>query len=101
MITRHQKEIKRTDGSKVRITVEVRIDYRECKYSFSVDTCQPRKLTWVSAVDHNDYSWRRLSPEDRQSEDTRRKLLHVTLEEVQSLAEELWQGLQPNFLANA
>lgn len=97
---RHTKEIKRQDGSKVRITVEIRIDYGHWKYVFMVDACEPMKGTWRSTVNHVDYSWRCLSGPEREAEDTRRKLLYVTVDEVQKVALELWQHLRPDLSAD-
>ncbi len=95
---RHVTEIRRVDGTRVKITAQLYIEISGgVKYSFSVFTRAPRKRTWVNAVNHDDYTWRRLSHAEREAEDTRLKLLHVTAEEVQQAYLNLWQSIRPNF----
>lgn len=100
---RHTKEIKRPDGSKVRITAILRCDYmlRSCEYRLEVEKSEPRKRTWRSAVNHDDYKWRGLNAEDRKKEDLRRQLTVITADEAQSVALELWEMARPDFLGNA
>ena len=50
---------------------------------------------WKSIVDHNDYSWRRLSQPDRIAHDMELQLNHVTQEEIHETALELWQKIKP------
>ena len=60
-----EKIYRREDGSRVKVVVNPWIDYNDVKYRLDVYTSQPRKRTYINVEDTNDFTWRRLSMEDR------------------------------------
>ena len=96
---KHEKIIKRADGSRVRITVELRVEWLgvdPVRWSFATHRCAKGKRTWVTFVNHDDYSWRKLSDKERSEEDERRSLLLATKPEVESVMLELWEKVKPS-----
>lgn len=94
---RHEKILKREDGSKVKIVVKYSCDYITNGPSWQVDVylCAPRKRTWELVVDENKYSFRALNKNDRIAEVMRVTLCHVTQEEVMGAMYEVWLQLKP------
>lgn len=94
---RHEKILKRKDGSKVKIVVKYSCDYigRGPNWQVDVYQCEPRKRTWLQVVDRNKYSFRALSEEARVAEVMRVTLCHVTQEEVMGAMYEVWLQLKP------
>ncbi len=93
---RHEKTFRRDDGSRVKVEVRLEIEYgRKPVFTYWAGACQPRKRTFISATNHDDYSWRRLSREDRDKEDMRRILSVATADELHEVAMELWDLCKP------
>lgn len=94
---RHEKVIRRDDGSRVKIEVRLICEYTERapRWSFQCDRCEPGKRTWKTSVDHDDHSWRRLSHTERQMEDRRRSLLLASESEVAEAMRELLEKIVP------
>ena len=96
---RHTKTFLRADGSKVRISVTLTVEFTQStpRYDWDVYTCGPRKRTFLGVLNRDDYSWRALDRDARNAADLQRKLQHVTMTEVQETALELWAMVQPVF----
>lgn len=95
---RHEKIIKRPDGSRVRITVTLDTEsYKTtARWGFMCDVCEKGKRTWTTPVNRDDYSWRRLSAEDRIAENKRRCLTLASEEEVLEVMQELMALIKPS-----
>lgn len=95
---RHEKIIKRPDG-RVKIEVDLFMDtYFGSKHRWSFRTywCPKGKRTWTTHVNHDDFSWRRLTSEQRIEEDHRRCLKLATPEEIHTAMLELWEKFRPS-----
>lgn len=94
---KHEKIIRRSDGSRIRIKVELTIEWNnsEPRWSFITHKCEKGKRTWRTHVDTDCYQWRRLSREDREKENERRSLILATREEVNEVMIELWEAVKP------
>jgi hypothetical protein len=94
---RHEKVFKRDDGSKVRLTVELNVDFGSSKprWYLRCDTCNKGKRTWLSTVE-DDYFFRKLSHDGKRQHITKVALLHVSENELTQTMEELWQQLKPS-----
>ena len=95
---KHEKIIKREDGSRVRITVSLLVEWSrsEPRWSFVVHRCEKGKRTWTTPVNHDDYSWRKLGMEEKRNEDHRRSLTLASKDEVESAMIELWEAIKPS-----
>ena len=95
---RHQKIIKRDNGDRVRITVELVVDWSmtEPRWTFVTHFCEPKKRTWKSYVNHDDFSWRSLDRKGRHDEDVKRSLKIASKEEVLEAMNELWHKVKPS-----
>lgn len=95
----HEKIYTREDGTKVKIAVSLWVDsFRdEFRYSSSVQTCLKGKRKWKSDFSFQDYQWRRLSMAEREKYAFQKSLFHVTKEEIQEVAIELWDKIKPSF----
>lgn len=96
---KHEKIFKREDGSKVNIGIDFYPESFTNKFTYrvSVSTCEPKKRAFRYVNDTDDYTWRRLSSEERKTYEMKKNLEHVTKEEVQETAIELWQKMKPDF----
>ncbi len=94
---KHEKIIRRDDGSRVKIEVQLICEYTRDKpqWQFKCFHCAPGKRTWTTAVNHDDYSWRRLGHDERQTEDRRRSLLLASEDEVADVMRELVSKIVP------
>lgn len=79
---RHERILKRDDGSKVKITVDLGIDSSNCWWSVRVETCDKGKRKWINTYDGNDYRYRKLDLAARQEYRLQKQLEKVTLEEI-------------------
>ena len=95
---RYEKILKRQDGSRVRILVEFRAEWNAIKpvWDFVVHACEKGKRTWTTPCDSNDYSFRKLSMEDRAKLIREKSLLLASVEEVESAMLELWETIRPS-----
>ena len=94
---KYEKIIKREDGSRVRITISLRIEWNmdETCWDFMAHHCAKNKRTWTTPVNHDDYQWRKMDAADRKAEDRRRCLTLVSPDEVYEAMLELWEQAMP------
>lgn len=95
---RHEKILKRQDGSRVRIVAELHIGYTDSKprWSFYAMTCEPGKRTWRSACDTDSYSYRNLDMAERLLAVRDAALSVATKDEIESAMLELWEIVKPS-----
>ena len=95
---RHEKIIKRQDGSKVRINVSFYSDFgrNERKWEFTVDTCEKGKRTWVPPFDINNYNFRGKTQSEKQQLIEQESLRRASQEEIDDAIIELWNQLLPD-----
>lgn len=95
---RHEKIIKRPDGSKVLIKVVFSCDFTRLvpDWSFDVFTCEKGKRTWNAVCDRTSYGFRRLSSDERSQKIRDDFMRHVTAAEVEVVMLELWEKLRPS-----
>ncbi|MCP4356295.1 MAG: hypothetical protein GY793_11870 [Proteobacteria bacterium] len=97
---RHEKIIRREDGSRIKIEVSVYMDGHgggKPRYDFTVTLCEKGKRTFKGV--HNfdyDYTWRAMSMEDRKKYCKNKYLEYVSTEEVNQAFLELWEMLKPD-----
>lgn len=95
---RHEKVIKREDGTRVKITVEL-ISYRfvdkALTYDVNVTYCEKGKKTWQPVYDTDSFNYRKLSIEERREFIDAQKLLAATPAEILSAKLELWEKIKP------
>ncbi|HXS59747.1 MAG TPA: hypothetical protein VN703_02925 [Candidatus Sulfopaludibacter sp.] len=96
---RTEKLFKREDGTKVDIIITFHVaSYSErFSYSVSVSVCHPRKRTFNYVNDHDNFTYRRLSQDEKDIYDMEQNLKYVTKEEIQETAIQLWNKFKPNF----
>lgn len=94
---RHEKILKRPDGSRVKIEVCLVTDWTrdDQNWRFECYHCPPRKRSWTSAINTDDYSWRKLDQAGRDVENRRRSLTLATETEVAEAMRELIKKLAP------
>lgn len=95
---RHEKAVKRDDGSKVLIRVVFSCDFTRSApdWSFDVLACEPGKRKWNPVCDRTSYSFRRLSSEERTQKIRDEFMKYVTAQEVEAVMLELWETLRPS-----
>lgn len=94
---KHEKIIRREDGSKVRIIVELRVEpFRDHhSWEFSVDLCQKGKRTWFSSCGITEYESRRMKAGEFMIAKQKAALKHVSEQEVELAMLELWEKIRP------
>lgn len=96
---RNEKIFKNNDGSRVKVIVGISKDCSgPIKWTFSVTTCEPRKRTWKSPVDHNCYSYRKMSMEERRQFQMEEYLKLISEDMLMEVANELHEMIKPEFL---
>lgn len=95
MQTRHEKIIRKSDGSRVKITISISGRYREFKYITEVMYCPYKKRKWLDIVDYNSFEYRKLDHEERVKLIERARLDHVSEDEILETKTELWNMLKP------
>ena len=93
------KILRRGDGSRVRLTVNLgeyyRDGYTRFGYTLSVVTCKKGKRTWCGVVDADSYTWRQLSMEEREQARIDASMNHITEDELHQAKLELWESIKP------
>lgn len=92
-----QRIFTRTDGSRVRITSRLYVSSigGEARFDITVETCAPKKKSWVGVYSMDDYNWRRLDTQGR-AEYIREKQLEVcTTGEMLLVKLDVWEKLKP------
>jgi hypothetical protein len=94
---RHSKILKRPDGSRVRINVELLIDrsYNQSLWSFTVDTCDKGKRTWQTPAGTSKL---RILDRDKLQNIREESLRRASSHEIQAVMFELWEALRPSIL---
>jgi lipocalin len=94
---RHEKILKRDDGSRVKIVVFFYCDFTslEATWNYEVSFCEPRKKSWTPATDRDDYLFRKLDRAGKEAEKQRQALLRITQQELYDTMRELWLKLEP------
>jgi len=93
---KHEKIIKREDGSRVKIVVDVvAISHRDIEFRSYVLFCEKGKRTWRGTYDANLHSYRKLSMEDRRELERKSQFSVTSEKEVLDAKLELWQKLKP------
>jgi hypothetical protein len=92
---RHEKEIKREDGSAIQIVVNFYDSYGSgVTWRYDLFVKAPRKKKWVSPF-MDSYSYRSLSIEERRECRMKEILNYATQEELHQAALECWEKLKP------
>jgi hypothetical protein len=94
---RHEKIIKREDGSQVSIEVSFTSDYfrRTFDYDVEVRTRENGKRKWVEVSYPYQQQWRAANLPTRAKMKMEEYLKHVTTEEIHQAKLELWEKLKP------
>lgn len=93
---KHEKIIKREDGTQVKIDVSAYVArLNDLVYKTMIFTKQPKKRTWIHVQIKEDWNYRSLSTEQRQEKNELHKLNFVTAEELNQAKIELWEKLKP------
>jgi len=85
----------REDGNKVKITAFFTTYSSTPKFETNVRTCLKGKRTWVSVLDTDSFSYRRLDRAERTKHEYQCQLDYVTKEELLEAKLELWQSIKP------
>lgn len=85
----HEKIIKRDNGSRVKISVSLTIDFSRINWQTDVWTCAARKRTWINSVDHNSWDYRSMDMQERGEYRTEKQLEVVTRQEIYNTKREL------------
>ncbi len=96
---KHEKIFKRADGSRVHIMVTLFTEsyLDNFRYSVSLSICEPAKRTFRYVNDTDNYTWRRMNPEEKEAHEMGLFLKYASTEEIQETALELWDKIKPNF----
>lgn len=95
---RHEKVITRPDGRKIKIAVTFWFDsVKGACYDLFIMVCEPRKRTFLCVVDTDSHSFKSVpfGGKEREKYKLEKYLQFVTLIEIQTAKEELWQLLKP------
>lgn len=91
----YDKIIKRDDGKRVKISINISLGLSEISYRSSVRLCGKGKRTWTDVTDSNCYSYRALSMDDRAKKDLENQLTVISESELLEAKLEAWQQLKP------
>ena len=96
---KHEKIVKKEDGSRVKITVSMSTDswrFSDINYHISVDTCEPRKRTFKPAVDDTSYLYRSLSMDDRREHCLKKNIEIAGKDNINAAIIECWEKAKPD-----
>ena len=96
MKLKYEKIIRREDGSRVRIEIELRNDHRSLEYITAVFTCKKRKRTWKPTYDRDGYHYRGLGMDERHEFAYDSQFLVISKEELLEAKTEYWESLRPS-----
>jgi len=93
----YKQILRRGDGSRVSITVEVStvIYSGSFKYKVDVYTCQKGKRTWLRSYDSDNYLYRRMDTNERLNYIKESQLKIVSEEEILETMNKLWATMRP------
>ena len=95
---RHEKIIRREDGSRVKICVSIFVSgyaNKHYEYRSHVLTCEKGKRTWKGTYSTNCHNYRSLSMDERRKHEHESQFNAVTLDEIHQAKTELWQSIKP------
>jgi len=92
---RHDKIIKREDGSRVQINVVFLADLHNPIWKFSVSFCESRKRKFVPVINTDDYTYRRMTTSQRTNFNLAESLKLVSKDEIEAAMLELWEKVRP------
>jgi hypothetical protein len=88
--------LKRDDGSRVRIVVELYTpSFGEAEYRFHVQTCAKGKRTWKGVVDNNSYAYRCLTMEKRRELKIAEYMKVISDAELLNAKMKMWESFKP------
>lgn len=96
MKLKYEKIIRRDDGSRVRIEIEIRNDHRTIEYITAVFTCEKRKRTWKPTYDRDGYNYRGLGMDGRKNFAYDSQFEAISNEELLAAKTEYWESLRPS-----
>lgn len=95
---RHEKVIKRDDGTRVKIIVDLtssRFGDVPLAWDANVMYCEKGKKTWQLVYDSDSFNYRRLSMDERRQFIDAQQLLIATHTEILAAKLELWEKIKP------
>lgn len=92
---KHEKIFTRPDGTKIKVVASYYSDWRTQKWDYEVEYCLPKKRTWISPVDTNDYTWRKLSMPEREIENKKKYCELASVGEIMETQIELHKLIAP------
>ena len=92
---KHEEIIKRDDGSRVRIRVELQITFRGWEYRVMIHHCLPRKRTWSNCYDSDGHEYRKLGMEERRIYVAGKESDYISDSEIRGVKLKLWESLKP------
>ena len=96
MKLRTEKILRRNDGSRVKIVVDLfSISRGKVDYRFYVQVCGKGKRTWRDAVNVDSYLYRTLSMEDRRALNISESMKIISDAELLDAKMELWESFKP------
>ena len=96
METRHEKIIKREDGSKVLIRAEIFARYGfQFIHTITVLYKTKHQRSWRGTYDEFNYKDRGITLKERRIKEEKAYLEYVTKEEVYAVKLELWEKMKP------
>jgi hypothetical protein len=98
---RHEKIIKRPDGTRYKITVTCNEYREEFNWYFTCEVSQPGKKKFNPVYNNDSTEYRQLSMDKREAYATAKTYQFVTHDEVATTARELWNKLKPSPFLNA
>lgn len=94
----HEKTLKRPDGSRIRIAVGLYVSSSDQGVNISVYLSPPGKRTFTDVHNRDDYSWRRLGSKDRAIAVLQTQLQFVSLDEINTVINELIENLKQKII---
>jgi hypothetical protein len=94
---KHEKIIRRDDGSRVKIEVQLLLDFYSdaAEWRFATYKCEKGKRTWEPAADPFAYELRGLADKGKKARERHLKLQLATEEEVEAVMLELLAEIKP------
>lgn len=97
MSVKNEIIIKRADGSKVKLTVSLGIDFLgPVSWGISAYVCEPNKRTFLNVLDTDDYAYRRLNPKERNEFHAVKIKEVVSDDEILAAKVSLWESIKPS-----
>jgi len=97
--TRIETIIKRDNGLRVKIIMEIRENYHGygSRYHWCIATCEKGRRTWLPVYDDNDFKFRALPFGGQEREDYiyKKQLEVVAHMELADVAMKLWEQMKP------